>query len=115
MAIEFVNKSAFASGTAGINVGAVSSTVVDDLILLFIESANQAIATPDTYDIIPGAQISAGTAAAAGGMRLNGFFKWATGADSTTAVADTGDHTTAIKAMKPRSRHEPRQIHQTTR
>ena len=97
MAIERVNKSAFASGTAGINVGAVSATALDDLILLFVESANEAITTPSGYDIIPGAQISAGTAAAAGGMRLNGFYQWATGADSTVSVADTGNHTAAIK------------------
>lgn len=97
MAISFVNKSAFASGTAGLTVGAVSATQANDLILLFVESANQAIATPTGYTIVTGAQVSAGTAAAAGGMRLNVFYRWATGADGTVSVADTGDHTTAIK------------------
>jgi len=97
LAISFVNKSAFASGTAGLTVGAVSATQANDLILLFVESANQAITTPTGYTIVTGAQASAGTAAAAGGMRLNVFYRWATGADATVSVADTGDHTTAIK------------------
>lgn len=97
MAISFVAKSAFASGTAGLTVGAVSGTQADDLILLFVESANQAVTTPSGYTAVSGAQITAGTAAAAGGMLLNVFYKWATGADSSTTVADTGDHTTAIK------------------
>lgn len=99
MAISFVAKSAFASGTAGLTVGAVTGTAANDLILLFVESANQAITTPTGYTIVTGAQASAGTAAAAGGMRLNVFYRWATGADATVAVTDTGDHTTAIKVV----------------
>lgn len=97
MAISFVAKSAFASGTAGLTVGAVSGTASGDLILLFVESANEAVTTPSGYTIVTGAQVSAGTAAAAGGMLLNVLYKWATGSDTTTTVADTGNHTTAIK------------------
>lgn len=99
MAISYVGKSTFASGTAGLTVAAVSGVVANDLILLFVESANQAITTPTGYTIVTGAQVSAGTAAAAGGMRLNVFYRFATGADGTVTVADTGDHTTAIKLV----------------
>ena len=97
MAITFVNKSAFASGTAALTVGAVASVVVDDLILLFVESANQAIATPTGFTQVTSSPVSTGTAGAAGGVRLAVFYRFATGADATTSVADTGDHTTAIK------------------
>ena len=97
MAITFVNKSAFASGTAGLTVGAVASVVADDLILLFAESANQNIATPTGYTQVTGSPVSTGTAAAIGGVRLAVFYRWATGADTTTSVADSGNHTTAIK------------------
>lgn len=96
MAITFVNKSAFASGTAALTVGAVASTQADDLILLFVESANQAITAPSGYTEVTGSPVSTGTANAAGGVRLGVFYAWATGADTTTSVADTGDHTTAI-------------------
>ena len=97
MPISFVNKSAFASGTAGLSVGAVANVQANDLILLFVESANQAITTPTGYTAVPSGLASAGTAAAAGGMRLTVFYRIATGADATDTVADSGDHTTAIK------------------
>jgi len=95
---SFVAKSAFASGTGALTVGAVSGTVADDLVLLFVESANQAIATPTGYTEVTNSPQSTGTAAAAGGVRLAVFYKFLTATDTTTSVADTGDHTTAIKA-----------------
>lgn len=97
--ITYVAKSTFASGTSGLTVAAVSGVQADDLILLFVESANQAITTPSGYSVVSGAQVSAGTAATAGGMRLDVFYKWATGADASVSVADSGDHTTAIKLV----------------
>lgn len=97
MSISFVNKSAFASGTAALSVGAVTGVVANDLILLYVESANQAITTPTGFTIVPSSPVSTGTAAAAGGVRLSVFYAFATGADTTTSVADSGDHTNAIK------------------
>lgn len=97
MAISFVNKSAFASGTGALTVGAVASTQNNDLILLFVESENQAVTTPTGYTIVTSSPVSTGTAATAGAVRLSVFYKFATGADTTTTVADSGDHTTAIK------------------
>lgn len=97
MAISYVNKSAFASGTGALSVGAVSGVVANDLILLFVESANQNITTPSGFTQVTNSPVSTGTAAAAGGVRLAVFYQFATGADGTTSVADSGDHTTAIK------------------
>lgn len=97
MAITFVNKSAFASGTGALTVGAVTSVAANDIILLFVESANQAVTTPTGYTIVTSSPVSTGTAAAAGGVRLSVFYQLATGADTTTTVADSGDHTNAIK------------------
>lgn len=97
MAISFVNKSTFASGTAALTVAAVASVAADDLILLFVESANENIATPTGFTQVTNSPVSTGTAAAIGGVRLAVFYRWATGADTTTSVADSGNHTTAIK------------------
>lgn len=92
----YVNKSAFASGVAGLTVGAVPNVVADDLILLFCESSAQAVTTPSGYTIAPSSPqqyvVEAGI-----GVRLSIFYRWATGADSTTTVADSGNHTCAIK------------------
>lgn len=93
----YVNKSAFASGTGALSVTAIPGVVADDLILLFVESANEAVTTPSGYTIAPSSPQSIGTAAAAGGVRLSVFYEWATGADGTDTVADSGNHTTAIK------------------
>lgn len=97
MAISFVNKSAFASGNAALTVGAVANVQANDLILLFVESANQAVTQPTGYTQVTSSPVSTGTAAAAGGVRLSVYYSFATGADTTTSVADTGDHTCAIK------------------
>lgn len=97
MAISFVNKSTFASGTAALTVAAVASVAADDLILLFVESANENIATPTGFTQVTNSPVSTGTAAAIGGVRLAVFYRFATGADTTTSVADSGNHTTAIK------------------
>lgn len=100
---SYIAKSAFASGTAALSVGAVAGVLADDLILLFIESENQAVpSTPTggaggTWVQVTGSPQSTGTAAAAGAVRLTVYYQIATGADATTTVADTGDHTCAIK------------------
>lgn len=97
MAITYVGKSSFASGTAALSVGAVSGVAADDLLLLFVESANQPVAAPSGYTQVTNSPVAIGTAAAAGGVALQVFYRIATGADTTTTVADSGDHTTAIK------------------
>ncbi len=96
---QYINKSAFASGTNNITVGTVANAQADDLILLFVESANQAISTPSGYAQVTDSPQSTGSAAAAGGVRLACFYRFATGADTTTLITDTGDHTTAIKIL----------------
>lgn len=97
MAISFVNKSAFASGTTALTVAAVTSVVAGDLVLLFVESANQPVAAPTGFTQVTGSPIATGTANSAGGVALQVFYQFATGADTSTSVADSGDHTTAIK------------------
>lgn len=97
MAITYVGKSTFASGTAALSVGAVSGVAAGDLLLLFVESANQPVAAPSGYTQVTNSPVAIGTAAAAGGVALQVFYRIATGADTTTTVADSGDHTTAIK------------------
>lgn len=97
MAVDIVGLSTFASGSGALSVGAVAGVQADDLILLFCESANQAVSTPSGFTEVPGSPSGTGTAGAAGAVRLTVFYRIATGADSSTSVADSGDHTTAIK------------------
>jgi hypothetical protein len=101
---EYIAKSAFASGTAALAaVGAVAGVVAGDLILLFVESENQAVpSTPTggaggTWVEVTGSPQGTGSAGAVGATRLTVYYQIATGADATTSVADTGDHNCAIK------------------
>lgn len=93
----YIGKSAFASGTGALSVGAVAGVQANDLLLMFVESANQAVSIPAGWTPVPSSPQFIGTSAAAGGVRLTAFYEWAAGADGTDTVADSGDHTTAIK------------------
>ena len=97
---RYIGKSAFASGTGALTVAALTGCRAGDIIILFVESANQNINTPTGYKVLA-TQIGTGTAAAAGGVRIATFWKFIDEfeTDSTTSVADSGDHTTAIKML----------------
>lgn len=87
----------FASGTGALTVAQPSATT-NDLLLLFVESANQAVVTPTGYAIVPGSPQSTGAAGLAGGVMLSVFWKIHSGTEASVAVADSGDHTTAVLA-----------------
>ena len=96
---RYIGKSAFASGTGALTVAALTGTVAGDVILLFVESANESISTPTGYSVLA-TQIGTGTAAAAGGVRIASFIRiLEDAADTATTVDDSGDHTTAIKML----------------
>lgn len=97
MAIEYVGKSAFAASTGALSVGAVPGVQAGDLILLFAESANQTVALPSGFTGAPGSPVGSGTAGTDLATRISVFYRIATGADSSTSVSDSGDHTVAFK------------------
>ena len=92
----FVNKGAFASGVGALTVAVPAAYADNDVFLLFVESANEAIATPAGWTQVTNSPQFTGSAAAIGGVRLGIFYKVVTGAQSSVSVADTGNHTTAI-------------------
>ena len=98
MAINFVGTGNFASGTGAISVPFPSSYSDNDIALLFVESANQGIATPSGWTLA-GNAFGAGTPATAGGVLLSVFYKIISGSQSNVSVADSGDHTTGRIAV----------------
>lgn len=96
---RYISKSAFESGTGALTVGALTGTQAGDIAILFVESANQTIATPTDYQVLA-IQVGTGTAGAAGAVRIASFYRILEDvADTATEVADSGNHTTAIKML----------------
>lgn len=99
MAISFVNKGTFASGTTSCSPGIPASLAAGDLMLLFVETANQAVTQPSGWTEVTSSPIGTGTAAAIGAVRLTVYYRFWQSGDSAPSVAVTsGNHVTAIIA-----------------
>jgi len=96
---SFVAKGTFASGIGTVSPGMPAGISTDDLLLLFVHSANQAIAAPTNNswtEITPSGSPFRGTAGAAGGVRLQIFYRFVDGSEVLETVPDSGDITAAI-------------------
>lgn len=98
MAAAFKAKGTFVSGTGGVTPGLPAGMAAGDLMLLTVHSANQAASAPSGWSPIPtvSGDHFRGTAGAAGGVRVDVFYRWWQSGDSAPSVADTGDITCAI-------------------
>lgn len=92
---NFVNSTIVASGLGAITVDAVTLSQAGDLIVLVVQTAAQTPVTPSGYTLLR--SVSRGTAGSAGSTGLYVYTRLLTAADTTTSIADTGDHTTAVK------------------
>lgn len=97
-AVTYQAKGTFTSGPGALSVPVPAGYQDNDVFLLFVESANQAITTPTGWTQVTNSPQYTGTAAAAGGVRLAVFYKFVSGSQSNVSVADSGNHTTAIIA-----------------
>lgn len=72
-----------------------------DLILIFLESANQAFTAPvgGGYTQLASSPQSQGTAGAANAVRLTIFYKIADGTETTYVTGDSGDHNTVCSLV----------------
>lgn len=95
MAVAFRSAGTAASGAAGITPGLPSGHVTDDILLLVVQSSNEAITAPAGYTEVTNSPQGTGTAATAGSTRLGVFWKRDGGSESAPSVADSGNHTIA--------------------
>jgi len=84
-----------ASGTGNITPGLPAGHTTNDILLLFVETANQAVTAPAGYTQI-GPQNGAGTAASSGATRLAIFWKRDGGSESAPTVTDAGNRTQGV-------------------
>lgn len=92
----FISKGTFTFGTAAISVPPPSAYANGDLLVLLVNSANQAITTPSGWTQFANSPQFTGTAGAAGGVRIAAFYKYASGVEPSVTVADTGSYTAGI-------------------
>ena len=101
MAISFVNKGTWGSGTSAISPGLPASMQAGDFCLLFIESANEAISITNngsiTWTQVTNSPVSNGvTAATALAVRFAVYYGWYSSGTTAPTIADSGNHTTGI-------------------
>lgn len=95
MAVTFVNAGAFASGTGNITPALPAGCVADDILLLYVETANQPVAAPAGWTSVVAAS-GFGTAGGTTATILQGFWKRHSGTESDPTIVDTGDHQLAV-------------------
>ncbi len=81
-----------AAGSITHTIGGATVPNEGDLILIFLESANQAFTAVTGYLQAPSSPQGRGTAAAANATRLTIFYKIADGTETTYVTGDSGDH-----------------------
>jgi hypothetical protein len=82
----------FGGDVGGISVPWPAGTWTDKLAILQVETSNEAVPTPDGWEIMDGSPVSGGTAASSAGVRLSLFGKKATASEASVSLADPGDH-----------------------
>ena len=85
----------FAHGTADVTPGLPAGHTTNDILLLFVQSANQTATAPSGWAQL-GPASGNGSAAVSGSTRLTVFWKRDGGSETDPTVTDTGDHTAAI-------------------
>lgn len=92
----WVSNGTWTQGTGNLAVDYPAGLVANDLLLLFVQSNNEAVTTPTGWTEI-GTQTGQGAALTAGSTRLAVYYKVAAGTETGTfTVTDTGDHTFGI-------------------
>jgi hypothetical protein len=87
----FVAVGTVASGTTGISIPPPAGLLNNDILLLFIATENQAVATPTDWAIVADSPQSTGTAGNTAATRLSIFWKRTTGTEGNAIAGDPGD------------------------
>jgi hypothetical protein len=94
--IAWIAAGQFVSAVGDITVNFPSGYQNDDMAILLVETANQAISTPAGWTLHAEGVTSQGTAGAAGGIRLTMFYKFCSGIQGPVVITDATDHKSAI-------------------
>lgn len=71
----------------------------DDLLLLFIATANESVSTPSGWSRVGTGSEGLGTAGAVGAVKLSLFYKVSNGTETSVTIADVGNHQVGFMAV----------------
>ena len=91
----YVNEGAFTAGTGALSVPVPAGYTDNDVFIMLVSTANQAITTPGGWTEVANSPQYTGDAGSAGGIRLGVFWKYVSGSQSAVSVADSGSYTAA--------------------
>lgn len=93
MAPQFVSAGTVAEGTGAIVPALPVGIQINDIMLLFVESANEAVSTPSGWTAVsPDSPQGTGTGGGTTSTRITVFWRRVTLTESAPTVADPGDH-----------------------
>lgn len=90
---SYRNKGTFTIGTGAISVPVPATYSAGDILLLLVNTANEAVATPSGWTQVDNSPQGTGTAGSAGGVRLYAFWKVSASSESAVSIADAGSYT----------------------
>jgi hypothetical protein len=88
----FIASGTMAEGTGAIVPGLPAGIRVNDILLLFVETANEAVSTPSGWSTVADSPQGTGTAASTTATRLTVFWRRVVGGETAPTIADPGDH-----------------------
>lgn len=83
---------AFAAGAADVTPALPTGWAVDDIFLLFVETANEAVTAPTGWTEVTNSPQGTGTAAGTDATRLTVFWRRAEANDTAPTITDPGNH-----------------------
>ena len=96
----FVACGAYANNAAAVAVALPASIASDDILLMFVETANQAVTVSNqnggTWTQVTGTGVGTGTAAGTSATRLTVFWSRYNGTQGNPTISDSGDHQIAV-------------------
>jgi len=91
----FIAAGTFAEGTGNITPGPPAGIQANDILLLFVETANETVSAPAGWSAVADSPQGTGTVGGATSTALTVFWRRATANESAPTITDPGDHVVA--------------------
>src|SRR5262245_21357519 len=91
----FAGAGSVAEGTGNITPSLPVGIQINDIMLLFVQTANESVSTPSGWTAVADSPQGTGTGGAAGSVRITVFWRRVTLTEGAPTITDPGDHAVA--------------------